>query len=177
MSGSSWFDEERYEPQYREGLGEKGTRELQRFLNGGGTLIALNRACSYPIKDLWAQATLPLEGFEEREFYIPGSILQVLVDYTHPIGFGMDRETPIMFLHSLGFRVKEEYSVGVYPEANPLLSGWILGEEKLHGLTAIADISISKVRVILIGFHPHFRNQNRVTFKVLFNSLVYGGAS
>ncbi|MFP3952008.1 MAG: M14 family metallopeptidase [Candidatus Bathyarchaeia archaeon] len=177
MNAQEWMEAERYEPKYREGLGEKGTYELQKFLKAGGTVIALNRASSYPVKDLWAEAELPLEDLKEKEFYIPGSVLQVLVDYTHPVGYGLDRETPIMFLHSPGFKVKRGFEVANYPEASPLLSGWILGEEHLHGLSAIADIPVSEGRCILIAFPPHFRNQTRGTFKVLFNSIFYGSSS
>lgn len=174
MKGQKWIDPRRYEPKYRMGLGEQGTRELLKFLGEGGCVIALNRACEYPVKHLWVPANNALEGLKQEELYIPGSILRVLVDDTHPVGYGFDREAAIMFLHSPAFRVKEGRIVARYPEANPLLSGWILGEKHLHGLAAAAEVPAGKGRVILIGFPPHFRNQARGTFKMLFNALFYG---
>ena len=63
-----------------------------------------------------------------------------------------------------------------YPEADPLISGWVLGEEKLRGHTAVAEIPAGDGTLIMIGFPAHFRNQNRATFKFLFNSIYYGAA-
>ncbi len=174
MEAQRGLEASRYEPKYREGIGDKGTSEILKFLGEGGTVIALNRAADYPVKDLWVPAENALEGLKEEEFYIPGSILRVLVDNAHPIGYGFDREAAVMFLNSPAFSAKEGRIVAKYPEADPLLSGWILGEEHLHGLAAVADVPAGRGRVILMGFPPHFRNQARGTFKMLFNSVFYG---
>jgi hypothetical protein len=176
MKGLKQATPERYEPMYRIGLGEEGNKEVLRFLEDGGCVITLNHACSYPIKDLQAPAENPLEGLKEQELYIPGSILSVNVDETHPLGFGFDREASVMFLHSPAFKVKEGYAAAKYPESNPLLSGWILGEKLLHGLAAAAEVPAGRGMIILLGFPPHFRNQYRSTFKMLFNAIYYGAS-
>jgi hypothetical protein len=174
MQGIGRYDPSMYERKYTQGIGEKGNKEIMSFLDSGGTVITLNRSCEYAVKSLWADAELPLEGLEEKDFYCPGSLLRVLVDDTHPIGFGFSREETIMFLHSPVFNIKFGESVAWYPEANPLISGWVLGEKHLRGHTAVAEIPAGNGSIIMIGFPPHFRNQNRATFKFLFNSIYYG---
>ncbi len=166
-------DPKRYEDVYRMGLGEEGTKETLHFLGEGGSVITLNKASSYAIKDLMIPAENPLEGLKEREFYIPGSILGVTLDETHPVAYGYPREAAIYFISGPAFKVKGGYEVAKYPEANPLLSGWILGEKHLRGLAAVADYPAGRGRVVLFGFPPHFRNQARGTFRMLFNAIYY----
>jgi len=166
-------DPKRYEPTYRMGLGEEGTKAVLGFLGEGGNVITLNKASGFAIKDLMVEAENPLEGLKEQEFYIPGSILKVTLDETHPIAYGYPREAAVYFISGPAFKVKEDYEVARYPEANPLLSGWILGEKYLRGLAAVADFPVGRGRVILFGFPPHFRNQARGTFRMLFNAIYY----
>lgn len=173
MEGQRWMDASKYEVRYREGIGDQGNKEVLRFLDNGGTVITLNRASEYAVKSLWAEAELVLEGMDEKEFYCPGSILRVLVDDTHPIGYGYTREEAVMFLNSPAFNVKDGCAVAWYPETNPLLSGWILGEKHLRGKAAVAEIPAGNGTIIMMGCPPHFRNQMRVSFKFLFNSLYY----
>ena len=163
----------RYEAMYRIGLGDEGTKAILDFLGAGGNVITLNRASSYAIRDLMVAAENPLEGLKEQEFYIPGSILRVTLDEAHPVAFGYPREAAVYFISGPAFKVKEGYEVAKYPEANPLLSGWILGEKQLRGLAAVADLPVGRGRVILFGFPPHFRNQSRGTFRMLFNAIYY----
>jgi hypothetical protein len=176
MKGQRWMDPKTYEPVYRRGIEEGGNREMLRFLEQGGTVVTLNRACEYAVKELWAGAELATEGLDQKELYCPGSLLRVLVDETHPVGYGFSREEAIMYLHSPAFKVKEGCAVAWYPEADPLLSGWILGEKHLRGLAAVAECPAGDGTILLLGCMPHFRNQNRATFKLLFNSILYGAA-
>jgi len=164
---------EKYPVKYRRGIGRQGIDEVLKFVNSGGVVVTINGSCEFAIKDLSAPAINILETQPPTEFYIPGSILRVVFDETHPIGYGMSRDEAILFRNSPAFNIKGGESIAKYPEANPLLSGWILGDKHLYGQNAIADLPIGKGRVILIGFQPIFRSQTHGTFKVLFNSLYY----
>jgi len=163
----------RYPTKYRVGIGRQGVNEVLKFLGSGGTIVTVNDACNFAIKDLSAPAVNVLEGKEPSEFYIPGSILRAVFDTTSPIAYGLDREEAIFFEGSPAFDVKLGENVAVYPETNPLLSGWILGEKLLLGKTALAELPMGEGTAILIGFSPLFRSQAHGTFKVLFNSLLY----
>lgn len=176
MKAQRGSEPNRYEPKYRIGVGEEGTRSIQEFIGDGGSVIAFNKASMYTIKDLLIPAENPLEGLKDQEFYIPGSILKVNLDETHPIAYGYGRDASIFFMSGPAFKLKEGYAVAKYPEANPLQSGWILGEKQLRGLAAVADIPAGRGNIILFGFSPHFRNQTRGTFRMLFNAIYYGAA-
>lgn len=176
MKGHGRMEAEMYEPVYRRGIEEIGNREVLRFLEQGGTVVTLNRACEYAVKELWAGAELATEGLDQKELYCPGSLLRVIVDDAHPLGYGFSREEALMYLHSPAFEVKDGCAVAWYPEADPLLSGWILGEKHLRGLAAVAECTAGDGSILLLGCMPHFRNQNRATFKLLFNSILYGAA-
>jgi hypothetical protein len=176
MKGQRYYDPSEFEKKYTLGIGEVGNKEVSKFVEAGGTIVCLNRSNEYAVKELWAGAKLPLEGLNDKEFYCPGSLLRILVDNTHPVGYGFSREETIMYLHSPVFELSEGESVAWYPEADPLISGWVLGEEHLRGRTAVAEVPAGDGVIIMIGCPPHFRNQNRATFKLLFNSIYYGSS-
>jgi hypothetical protein len=67
-------------------------------------------------------------------------------------------------------------SVANYVEGNPLRSGWLLGPEYVAGKSALVDVSLGKGRVVLFGFRTQHRAQTWGTFKLLFNSILLGGA-
>jgi hypothetical protein len=92
MKAVKGTDPMRYEEVYRMGLGVEGTKAVLEFLGEGGSVIALNKASGYAIKDLMVAAENPLEGLKEQEFYIPGSILRVTLDEKHPVAYGYPRD-------------------------------------------------------------------------------------
>ncbi|MFQ6617685.1 MAG: hypothetical protein ACE5QV_03255, partial [Fidelibacterota bacterium] len=116
-----------------------------------------------------------LKGVDTREFYAPGTLFQIELDNTQPLAYGMPERTAIRFTNSPAFRllpyVRESKAIGYYDDVDPLLSGWLIGPDKLAGKTALADIPVEKGRVILFGFRVQSRAQTFGTFKLLFNAI------
>ena len=160
-------------PEYAGGIGDVGVENLNDFVINGGHLVTLNQSCELPIKYMWIPVVNALEDLKPSEFYIPGSILRVIVDNSHPVGYGMDHDSAAMFILSPAFKAPEKYVVAKYPPVNPLLSGWILGEKYLHNLAAIVSIPKGKGIITLFGLPVQTRCQTPGTFKLLFNALLY----
>jgi hypothetical protein len=151
---------------------------LKAFTQNGGTIVTLNRASEVYAKKDSGDVTNFLEGVSNKDFYIPGSILQVSVDTSNPIGFGSTSTVPIFFEQSPTFKVTgDARSVATYSSDNPLLSGWILGGKYLKGASAIAEEPEGKGRLILFGFRPQYRAQSEVTYKLFFNALLYSAST
>jgi hypothetical protein len=168
----------RIPPEFAGGMGEAGVQNLREFLNEGGTLVTMDQATEFATKQFALPVKNTLEGVKPQDFYVPGSLLKLVLDTDNPIAYGMPRETAAFFQQNAAFEVTgNAKAVGTYPLTNPLMSGWILGEDKLHGKTAVADIPVGRGRVILLSIRPQFRAQVRATYKLLFNSLYYGPAS
>ena len=166
---------EPYPPEFVGGLGAVGLDALQRFVEAGGTLIALDAACEAVIKAFALPVRNVVEGLPDTDFYCPGSLLRVVVDSAHPLGHGLPRETAVLFLKSPAFEITTENEgtvVARYPTSDPNLSGWILGPHHLHGHAALLEIPLGEGRVILFGFRPHFRAQTRGTYRLLFNAIA-----
>ena len=166
---------EPYPPEYVGGLGEVGLAALREFVEVGGTLVALDAACEAVIKGFWLPVRNVLEGIERKEFYCPGSLLRIIVDPAHPLGWGLRRDETAVFIDSPAFELAGDgTNVARYPLSDPNLSGWILGAQHLAGKGALVEVPLGAGRVILVGFRAQFRAQARGTYKVLFNAIFRG---
>jgi len=168
-------------PEYVGGLSSTGLNNLREFVRQGGTLILLNSSCNLAGKEFKASVRNILEKAKREEFNCAGSILLAEFDTSHPVAFGLDNKQPIVFAESCAFDVFPSFDqkkgprvVAKYAQENLLLSGWIYGERLIQQKAAIVEIPQEKGRLILLGFPVQFRGQPRATFKLLFNSLLYG---
>jgi hypothetical protein len=114
--------------------------------------------------------------------FAPGSIFRVLVDTTHPVGYGMPDSAAVYFTNSVTFDVPDGSSVRViarYPDegADILLSGFLQGAEAIAGKAAAIEAEVGRGRVVMFGFRPQHRGQAYGTFKMLFNAVLQSGAA
>lgn len=169
-----------YPAEFVGGLGEAGAAQLRRFVEEGGTLVALDGACEAAIAALYLPVANVLERVRSEEFSCPGSLLRLIVDSTHPIAWGYERETVAMFVGSPAFDLRPGHGLGHgaeprivarYPLTSPLLSGWLTGAELIAGRAALVEAPVGRGRVVLFGFRPQFRTQTWASYRLLFNAL------
>jgi hypothetical protein len=169
-------------PELTGGLGPEGVKTLRDFVETGGTLVALNRASNFAIEQFKLPVRNVVAGLPRTDFYVPGSILRLELDTSHPIASGMPKETIAWAEDSPVFEVTTDPSATVpaanvrviasYPiDKDPLLSGWLLGGDLIKGKAALVEVKMGKGRVILFGFRPQYRAQSVATYPLFFNAL------
>jgi hypothetical protein len=170
-------DEPQTPPEFRGGLGNEGVAKLKEFIESGGTVVALNKAATVYAEKSAGDITDVLDGVANKDFYVPGSILQVSVDTDSPIGFGSKPTVPIFFEQGPAFKIAgEAKSIAHYADDKPLLSGWLLGGKYLNGASALVEKKLGEGRVVLFGFRPQYRGQSEVTYKLFYNALLYSAS-
>jgi hypothetical protein len=143
--------------------------------------VTLGNAAQFAIEHLGVPVS-NVTGTEDPEaFFCPGSLLRIEVDTEHPIGYGMPPAAAAMFVNNGGYAAADRAGTGVatvvrYPQGPLLMSGWIVGEDRLRGAGAVLDAPIGRGRVIMHTFRVQNRAQTLGTFKLLFNSVLYGPA-
>ena len=168
-------------PEYTGGIGNAGVKSLREWVEKGGTLVCLNRASTFAIKNFNLPVRDVVAGLSEKEFFVPGSILRIELDTTHPLAQGMPKESIAWVQDSPVFEVNSTGTAGVSPavrvvasyptDKNSLLSGWLLGERRLRRKAALVEVVVGKGRVILFGFRPQYRAQSLATYPLFFNAL------
>jgi hypothetical protein len=167
------------------GLGPAGIKALREFVEQGGTLVCLNRASNFAIEQFKLPVRNVVSGVSEKEFYVPGSILRIQLDTSSPLAKGMKRDSiawvedsPVFELSTTDISSTAAYSTPVvkivarYPDdKNPLLSGWLLGADRLKGKAALVEVEVGKGRIILFGFRPQYRGQSMATYPLFFNAI------
>ncbi len=165
-----------YPAEFAGGLGEAGVAALRAFVEAGGTLIALNNASNFAIDYLRLPVRDVLQGVANKDFYCPGSILRTELAADSPLTFGLERESIAWFEQSPAFEIVDANAakaIAKYPDTGaPLLSGWILGDQRLRGKAALVEVKLGQGRVILFGFRPQYRGQSLATLPLLFNAIL-----
>jgi Zinc carboxypeptidase len=186
--------------EYTGGVGKEGVANLKKFVEAGGTLVFLNRSSDFAIEQFNLPIKDVTKGLARKDFFIPGSILRTELDTAHPIAKGMPKESIAWFENSPVFEIvgdtKAEppalaggttmaastppaYAGGSariiarYPTdpSKILLSGWVLGSDKIAGKAALVEVRMGKGKIILFGFRPQYRGQSLATFPLLFNAI------
>ncbi len=164
-------------PEYAYALTRDDVHAFEQFVRSGGTLVCLNNASAFAIQHFDLPVQNAVAGLKPEEFFLRGSIVAVQTDPAHPVMAGMPATADVfadaspMFEPLAGFNgaVLAHYQT----EGSPLRSGYLIGENHLHGKAAALDVRLGAGHVVLIGFRPDWRGQPFGTFRVLFNAVLY----
>jgi hypothetical protein len=141
----------------------------------------LNAASDFAIDELGLPVRNVLKGMPPSAFYCPGSILEINFEADEPLADGIPLATreskkagiawfengPAFEPVGSGARV-----VARFAEANDvLLSGWLLGANKIAGKAAIVEAKRGQGRIILFAFRPQYRGQSTATLPWLINAI------
>jgi hypothetical protein len=120
-----------------------------------------------------------VSGVARKDYFASGSILEVIVDPTHPVMAGMPDRAKVFVDRSPVFTTLEGFEGAAIakfaPEGSPRLSGYLLGEKHIQGYAAALDVRHGSGHVVLIGFRPQWRGQPFGTFRVVLNAALFGG--
>jgi hypothetical protein len=172
---------DRYPAELSGGLGESGINALKQFIEQGGTIITLNEASQFAIAKLGVPVKNVLEGVAAKDFYCPGSILKIKFDARSPLTKGAPTlestsdQSIAWFEGGPAFETTsgDARVIASFADANEvLLSGWLLGADKIRNKGAIVESKSGKGRVVMFAFRPQYRGQSIATLPFLFNAIL-----
>jgi hypothetical protein len=177
-----------YPPQFRKPISKKGRTNLTEFITSGGVVVSWGNSTGLfteglPLpKDGEESETLELPVRDASEnlkgVSVPGAFLAVDFRKDHFLTWGMPEEggafsrgTPV-FATSIPVLDTDRRVIGIYPERDLLLSGYVEGEKELQNRPSMVWVRAGKGQLVLFGFRPQFRGATPATFKLVFNSLL-----
>jgi hypothetical protein len=166
-------------PDITGGFGAAGVEAINKFLDGGGTLITTLQAVRYPIEFGLAKSidTENPVGVNAQKPLITAEIMRP----EHPVFYGYGSKIfPIKFGQG-----SQLFKVGVADQANVLaqyvggdasvLSGLMVGADNIKGRAFAMDVPNAhngNGRVIMFANNPIYRWQNHGEFNMVFNSIL-----
>jgi hypothetical protein len=166
-------------PDITGGFGATGVEAINKFLDGGGTLITTLQAVRYPIEFGLAKSidTENPVGVNAQKPLITAEIMRP----EHPVFYGYGSKIfPIKFGQG-----SQLFKVGVADQANVLaqyvggdasvLSGLMVGADNIKGRAFAMDVPNAhngNGRVIMFANNPIYRWQNHGEFNMVFNSIL-----
>ena len=175
--------------EYRAMLGKatdtKTAPAVAAFARNGGSVVAIGSSARFV--ELFSTSLKPAltrevdgaaKALDTKSFFIPGSILRARVDNRQPLAFGLPDQVDIFFNRAQTFTPVAGgagfSNVSWFDGRDLLRSGWAVGQEKLAGTIAVADVDVGKGKLFVMGPEVAHRAQSYGTFKFLFNALLYG---
>ena len=184
QSITNGLSKDRYPADIAGGLGASGVDALKKFVEEGGTIVTLNEASNFAIEQLGVPVKNALEGVPAKDFYCPGSILKIKFDAANPLARNAPAlesttdESIAWVENSLALETTGDHArvVARFADAKELLlSGWLLGAEKIANKGAIVEAKRGKGRVVMFAFRPQYRGQSVATLPFLFNAIQGNG--
>jgi hypothetical protein len=185
---------------YSDALGAEGLEGLRRWIRGGGTLVALDRAVTWLASDdvgllsaarrqkrnetdgdEAAEESPPLPETEDPAA-IPGAILHARFDGDHWVGFGIGGDAAVLANNGEFFdplTIDVGINVATFVDADELLlSGFVWGPERelVAGTPLVMAQPHGAGHVIAFTQDPNFRGYHRGFGLAFMNAVMFGPA-
>ncbi|MGY8985362.1 MAG: M14 family metallopeptidase [Sphingomonadales bacterium] len=192
--GRAWIDRQPSEEEVTDdikahlgGVTEEITiPQLRDYMDKGNSILAIGSSTNLayhfgvPIKThLTGMNGKPLT---QDEYWIPPSLLDMKIDNSQPISYGIDERVNALMARSPVFRLMPGYEkkgikrIAWFDTDRPLISGWAWGQERLYQGTSIVEAEVGKGKLFLMGPEILFRAQTHGTFQFLFNGIFLSTA-
>ncbi len=166
--------------------------KIKNWVQAGGTLITLKTASEWAIKQgLVKEKLLPIDTVKnprridyenaadtEGAKQIGGSIFQVDLDITNPIGFGYTSRKVSVYRNGRTFLQpsKVPYNTIAQYTATPLIGGYLhkTDMKRVANSAAVLFVPEGQGRVIMFSDNPNFRGTWYGTNKMFLNALFFG---
>lgn len=167
-------------PDITGGMGGEGVDAFAKFLDAGGTLIAMGDAVRFPA-DLGLARTVDASGATSRDFYAPRPIVNAeVLRLDHPVFYGYtERIMPVKYLGgplmSVGTPDQSAVLARYVGGDAAVLSGLMKGADEIRQRPFAIDVPggySGKGRVVLFANNPIYRWQNHGEFNMVFNALL-----
>lgn len=157
------------------GITDAGIESLHSFVRDGGVLICLSAAAEIIIDKFKLPLHNVLQHSKASRADRETAMLRINVEAGHPIASRAARDVDVSFNHGAAYELTGDgqvRSVARYAEKETFRSGLISDEDLIKGKTALAEISLSRGRIIVFGFSPQYRGQTWGALRLLFNSIM-----
>ena len=179
-----------FPPEFRRPISKKARGRLTEFITNGGVVVSWGGSTGLftdglPLpkeseNDEVETIELPVRDVSAgiEDVLVPGAFLAVDFIQDHPLTWGMPEEagafsrgSPV-FTTSIPTLDTDRRVIGIYPERDLLLSGYLEGEKQLQNRPIMVWVRAGKGQLVLYGFRPQFRGSTPATFKLVFNALL-----
>ncbi|MCA1561826.1 MAG: hypothetical protein LC804_16685 [Acidobacteria bacterium] len=167
-------------PDVTGGMGGEGVDAFAKFLDAGGTLIAMGNAVRFPT-DLGLARTVDASAATTPQFYAPRPLVNAeILRLDHPVFYGYtDKLVPIKYVGGPLLTVGEPDRSGILGRyvggEAAVLSGLMRGADEIRDRPFAVDVAggySGKGRIILFANNPIYRWQNHGEFNMVFNALM-----
>jgi Zinc carboxypeptidase len=166
--------------------------KIKNWVQAGGTLITLKNASEWVVKQSLVKEKLIVQDttkttkrFDyvnaqdmEGARQLGGSIFQIDLDITHPIGFGFSNRKVSIYRNGRTYLQpsKNPYGTVAQYTSKPLIGGYLHKSQlpKIANSAAILVSSAGSGRVIMFTDNPNFRAYWYGTNKLFLNALFFG---
>lgn len=168
------------------------TEKIRQWVQSGGTLITMKTASDWAIKQGLVKEKLvavdTVKNLKRVDFewaadtegakQIGGSIFQVDLDITNPIGFGYPDRKVSVYRNGRTFLQpsKSAYNTIAQYTASPLIGGYIHKSDikRVANSAAVLFSAEGQGRIIMFADNPNFRGTWYGTNKMFLNALFFG---